>query len=418
MVRHAYNYPTISGLKDKEVQDRINKEVEEVGKSMLSEIETKFASLKKQGELKINQKNINAFLSYNYNNVIFIEYGASIDFPYTEGETFQKYRNLCLGYDLNTGERIKLEDVFKPGSDYKTKLNNFVCQYIIEHNYDDYNSERMTKPFQGIRDYQSFSLSSDGLIIILDEKNDEFVYYGSPEYVFIPMKALQDELYIFDRYFEEGKNIYEKEKLSKKLLPNTIEFKANKLIQEEDKKYFLSIVEGEFINVPDKEIEAKLNEMVQCSLDIDAFKKKAKNESVSGRMSYYNFRVDIFLNSGGYLSVASNENLQQGGRHKNELKPFNYDFGLNKELNLEDIYTDLESLKEEMKRQIEINRIPVPEEILDSSIEKAIQTNKFYFDEYAVVIYFSQEGVELESYNQWIWIPWNELIKDKIKFLQ
>lgn len=402
------NYPIISGLKDKAVQDKINNEMVEVGKGLLSQLEADLLKTSKNDIISYNMKNSNTYITYNFNNVIFVEYNAFIEALLRTDKNFPSYRVVSYGYDLNTGERIELSDIFKPGSDYKSKINNYICQYIIENNYDDYEAEKMTKPFQGIRENQSFTLDMWGLRIILDEKNDEFVNYGYSEQILIPLKYLGDDLYIFDRYLDENKNIYEKEKQSKKLLPNKLEFKVSNISQEGNEKYFIYIAQGEFINVPNKDIEKKLNGMLASSFDIKAFKERAEAYTgLNGNPYYgsYSHNVNMFTNSGGYLSMAAMEDINIGSTWEQSRITFNYDFNQNKEILLSDLFVDEAAARKAIKTTIKNLGYPITDEMLEAGVEKALSSNIFNFDEYGIYLYFSPEGAKLDSLQKWVTIP-------------
>lgn len=417
-VKVAYNYPVISGLKNKEVQDKLNKEFLEEEKNQLTQLEAKVFSAKTNNKFKLNQKFANSYISYNCNNVIFVNYYANVDARLVGNNYFPTYSSISYGYDLNTGERIKLEDLFKPGSKYKDKINKFISQYLIENNFDDYEYERMSKPFQGIRENQSFSFATDGLIILLDEKNDEFVNYGYNEQVTIPLKYIGDDLYIFDRYFDEGKSIFEKDKLSKKPLPNKLEFKPDKLVREENSKYFISVLQGQFINVPDKAIEKKLNDLVKCSFDIEGFKKKAVDSYVPDRLPSYSYYVVVYTNTGGYLSMGIMENTYIEGKYESNITPYNYDFNLGKELRLEDIFDSSVDIEAEMKKRAIRMNYPISKENLDKAVRAAIKDNKFYFFEYGVNIYLPLEDSKLYNEQKWIYIPFQEIDTDSIKLFK
>lgn len=146
------NYPIISGLKDKSIQDKINNDIQEVAKKLLSQFESNFLMLRQADIVRFKGKNSSAYIPYSFNNIIFVEYNAYIDAVYNKNINYPSYKSVSYGYDLNTGEKIGLGDTFKPGSDYKAKINTFISQYIIENNFDDYEADRMTKPFQGIKE--------------------------------------------------------------------------------------------------------------------------------------------------------------------------------------------------------------------------------------------------------------------------
>ena len=416
-VKTNSNYLIISGLKDKSVQNKINIELEKVGKKLLKQLEVNLLAMKKNGILNYNQKNTYAYISYNFNNVIFIEYSANIDTRFKDNNHYPNYKYISYGYDLNTGGKIELNDIFKPGIDYKTKINNFICQYIIDNNYDDYKAERMSKPFQGIRENQSFSFDFEGLRIILDEKNDDFVYNGYSDQILIPLKYLGDDLYIFDKYYDESKNIFEKEKLSKKLFPNQIEFKVNNIIQEGNEKYFIEITQGEFINISNKDIEKKLNEMVVSRFDIEDFKERAKALTGVNENSHFGHFVNIFTNAGGYLSMTVSQEVYLKNKYELKRTPFNYDFNMNKEIMLSDIFVKGAEIDSIIKAYIKNMNYPVTEEMLEVGIEEAMISNNFYFDEYGIAIYFSPKNAKLEEYQKWVRVPFEAFGIENIAYL-
>lgn len=403
---HSY-YPIISGLKNKLIQDKINKEIFEVGKKLLSEYETEFLALNQELITNINGKSASSYIAYNFNNVIFVEYGAYIDTVFKDGLYYPCSKNVYYGYDLNTGEKIALSDVFKLGIDYRSKINSFISQYIIENNYDDYEAERMTKPFKGIKDDQSFTLGFEGLRIILDEKNDEFFNYGYSDQILIPFDYFGDDLYIFDKYFDESNNIYEQEKLSKRLLPNKLEFKLKQIIQEDNPKYNIYIYEGAFINVLNKDIEKKLNELVVPKADIEAFKVKALNSTDPKMKFSLGHVVNTFINAGGYLSVGVLEQFSLGDVNEFERTNINYDFNKDKEMRLSDLFEDGIDFQRVFKDYIRKMNIAVTDEMIEAGVTEAVNSNNYFFDEYAVTIKFSPAGSKLDPHEEWISVPFD-----------
>jgi hypothetical protein len=417
-VQTINNYQVISGLKDKLVEEKINKELKEVSNNLFTQLESELSSSKKEYSLKYKQKRMNSYISYSFNNVIFVEFYTSIETIVQGFDYSPTAKNVSYGYDLNTGERIVLADLFKPGFDYKTKINNFICQYLIENNYDDYEAERMVKPFQGIKENQSFSFGFEGLRIILDEKNDEFFNNGYYDQILIPLKYLGDDLYIFDKYFDESESIFEKQRLIKKPFPNQIEFKVNNVIQEGGERYFIEITQGEFINIPNKEIQNKLNEMVKYTADLESFKEKAKAIKDVNLSSHFVYFVNLFMNSGGYISVAVSEEIFYKNVYERKRKTFNYDFNLNKELVLQDLFVEGTDIKSIIKSYISNLDYILTEEMVEVGVAEAVSTNNYYFDEYGVSVYFSPAGSKLDEFQKWIWIPYEKFGVENISLFK
>lgn len=410
------NYPVISGLKDKSVQNKINNDILEVCKKLLSQFEPEFLTTKKDDIRKISSKNAYSYLCYSYNNVIIVEYSVSFDIEFKGNNYYPNNQSKSIGYDLNTGDKVNLDDVFKPGSDYKSKINSFISKYLIENNYDDYEAERMTKPFQGIRENQSFSLGFEGLRIILDEKNDEFFYNGYTDQIVIPFNYLGDDLYIFDKYYNQNNNIYEQSKLNKMLLPNKLQFKASNILQENKPKYYIYITQGEFINVPNKDIEKKLNQMAKFNFDLEGFKVQAKKYAESGKDSQYSHHVNIFINAGGYLSLAVIDDIRFDTLYEHKREPFNYDFNQNREMLISDIFADGYDASNVIKTYIKKNlHYKLTEDVLDASVKESIESNIFTFDEYAIQIHFDPRDANLEPHQKWVFIPFDEFGRQNIK---
>lgn len=115
----CYQYLKISGLKDKEVENKINEKI----KSYVTSI-------------KINQEQINvyAYVNGNYNNILSIgvHYYNDNDVYVTEG----------INIDLNTGDEFKLEDVFVKSASIINVLYSGLCEKLawdidISANNDD-----------------------------------------------------------------------------------------------------------------------------------------------------------------------------------------------------------------------------------------------------------------------------------------
>lgn len=414
-------FPVINGLKNKQVQDKINKEIETVRLELLSKLEQSIKKAASTRKIEYNQKRISAYIPYNYNNVIFIGYSASSDARFEDYSYFPNYYSVTYGYDLNTGKRLTLKDLFKPDSDYKKKINNFICQYIIENNFDDYEAEVLTKPFQGIREDQSFYFDIDGLRIVIDEKNDEFVSGGNNDVfygcVFIPIDYLGDDIFIFDKFQYKNKSLYEQEKLTKKLFPNQIEFRYTESLEEGNERYYIGLSKGEFLKVPDKDIEKKLNEMALCKYDIEEFKVRAKSLTTTNDVSHFGHFVSITLNAGGLLSVNVTDEEYFAGKYQTQRTCFNYDFNQNKELQLQDLFTNNIDYEKTIKENIKKRYFPVTGDMLDLGVKEILSSKDFYFDESGVVVYFSPPNSKLDNHEKWIHIAFEEFGLENISFL-
>lgn len=400
-------YPQITGLINKEVEKRINDDIVNLVNERLNEVENSISSI--HTDSKIQSISTSAYVNYNCNNVMFIEYSSWITYntgAMSESYYFTKFQ----GYDLNTGNHITLKDLFKQGVDYNKIINDYIYMEIIRSNYDDPDSLFMNKPFQGIQDNQSFSFDENRLMITMDEKNEEFNNNGYPISIFISLKDIGDELAIFDRYFNEENNIFENSERIKKLMPNFSYYNATYSIMEYEDYYNIHIEKGEFIGMEDIETKKLLDSMVSHNLDVDGFKERAK-EYKESNPSIYNLyyghidhTVDVMINSGGYLSMNVYSNKSENKIVENYHKYINFDLNNNEIMTLKDLFVQDYDYKTELIRILRTSgNYSVPEGTFAEDSEILIAENDFTFNQDGVLIIFYQPGVHVREYQMWIY---------------
>ena len=190
----------------------------------------------------------------------------------------------------------------------------------------------------------------------------------------------------------------------------------SEIIQEDGPGYYINITQGDFIHVPNKDIEKKLNDMIPFHLDLDSFRDKAKDIAEQGKNSQYGHHVNVFMNAGGYLSMAVIEDIRFDTLHDYKREILNYDFYKNKEVKLSDIFVDEFSINNVIKAYIKRNfSYNLTDEMIETGVKDAVKSNKFTFDEYTIQIYFDPKGADLDGYQKWIFIPWEEFGLEKIK---
>ena len=400
------SYPVINGLINKELQSKLNSAILNTLEQNLKNLETEV-----KGDASLNPytnrgESSSACIIYNCNNVIFVEYYANMDLI-SKSESAPKQKIKSLGYDLNTGNILELKDLFKQDSNYKKFINDFISLYIINKNYDDPDGNLMIGPFKGIREEQSFSFDLSGLRIILDEKNDEFVNRGNQNSITIPLKTVGPNLAIFDRYYQEKTNLFQK-KTVKKLLPNQVEFKANNLIQESKGKYSIYVEKGEFINLENEETKKLLNDFVMDSQDTEGFKARAEasKENWYGSLGH---NINLVMNSGGFLSVMVQDYQNEKGREQELRRYLNYDLENNKIIKLKNIFSPSFDYKKAISAILTSNPDYTKSQAYtfkQGDISKLSEEN-FYFNEESVTIYLNLTG--RKEFQNYFTIPFDKI---------
>lgn len=388
-------YFSISGMKNKEIENKINEEIKQNTELYMNEASNalKEKVAEKNEIFRHNSMSSSANVSYSCNNVLFVSYFAYASCLDENGYYMDESNGqLYSGYDLNTGRKLELKDLFRDGADYKKIINEYVAMYIIKNNLDDPDSYYLSRPFQGIRDDQTFYLDISGLNIIMDEKNDEFINSGYPTYIYIPIREIEGELAIFDRFYDENVNIFESKGI-KKHLPNRIDYARDNFLDEYNDNSYIRVAEGKFKNIGNEEIERKLNEICRSDLDIDGFRERAKAFAAENPGAYYGelyYDVHISMNAGGYLSGNIYENVSENEERSGNIRNFNYDLNKNIELKLKDLFVEGFDYKEAMKDIIR-------RDYMYTGVYDTFEPDQegFYFNDYAINIYYVYNG---ESY--------------------
>lgn len=209
----SVNYPKISGLKDKTIEENINKEIEDKTKNLLSQEE--------MNDNEIAFINLNAYVMGNFNDVISIYIDKYIDYVDNEKEDYMA--TISLNYRLDNGEKISFEDLFTKDASVKsilsqTAYNTISMETSIDYEtnfYSEQNDEEIYDPSK-----VDYSNVEDKVFKILNEYNqtDEKNFYFSNYYIYLSTEYAQIEIPMVDYYnyiniynlVPQGESLYEK----------------------------------------------------------------------------------------------------------------------------------------------------------------------------------------------------------------
>ena len=315
----------ICGLKDKEIEEKINNEMEE---KVYNFIKSNFEKTKSEVQ-NINFDSLfinNGYIESNFSNVISINYSYSY-YEYNEEQNFavDVNDNLYLNYNLVNGKEIKLEDLFLNENDIETvvrmalyknwereelvsfevikkepyydKEKNIWFQEIGEYNesIEDYEYKtveyipNMTEYdiFKKVKKYMNcnekkFCFTPSQLILKFDENEYEYKY-GE-----IYFKDIDDKIVIYDKYLTNEK-IYENNDVVRSMINCTEEgfyskYKNTKFYNDNlffdidlqeyddnDSKYYKQYAYKDYYN-------EKINEFYKNGIElIDEYKEISEN---------------------------------------------------------------------------------------------------------------------------------------------
>ena len=403
-------YSQLDGFKNQAIESLLNEKIQDNLDRLVQELWASLQTNLAGQSARLNSGTASAAIQYNCNNVLFIEYFAYLEA--TVGSNLVTEQKLmAVGYDLNTGNELALNDLFKAQSPYEKLINDAISLSIIEKNYDDPDAGRLSKPFQGIRAQQAFSFDLNGLRIILTEQNEEFIDPGYTETLLIPLKIIGDDLAIFDRYFDDQANLFENAP-TKALLPNPVNYKIQELIQESDEYYSINIETGIFENVVDEALRSALTGLAATRLDMAGFKARAKKFHQEYPGQYFGnlaHTVNLTLNAGGFLSVYSYDVAYEKGLAQDQSRFFNYDMDRKQPLQLKDLFVAGFDYRSAIGRILDNpEAYPLPERlVLDEKTLNEISEDDFYLDQYGISVFLPQpDRTKSECL---FWVPFESL---------
>ena len=153
-------YPIMQGLANYEIQNRIN-----------NNIKTKIANLIKNYQ-QDNQVISSEFSAFITNNILSIKFVISLDKPTWPPRNKPIYKIMTINYDLNSGKKIQLENLFKSKANYLQVISASALADLKEqlHNSSDLiniteaDIKEITAP--KIENYRNFLFNPKGITII------------------------------------------------------------------------------------------------------------------------------------------------------------------------------------------------------------------------------------------------------------
>lgn len=170
------SYPKVEGLRNEEVENNINNEIQRIVNNMMliqgSEDED-LDYMEGNFEVTLNEKGV---LSIKFENYSYLRNRA-------HGMTIQD----SLNVDLKTGEKIYLNDLFKPNSHYRIILSRFIKQDIKRRDIP------LIADFMSVKDSDQFYLTEKTLVIYYQIYEYTPYFYGIPEFT-IPYLNIRNML--------------------------------------------------------------------------------------------------------------------------------------------------------------------------------------------------------------------------------
>lgn len=170
------HYPQVLGFKNLNAEKQINRTIIQLVQSIINQQHQEqgnipFAQMVGDYEIKTNERNILSLSLSNYA----IRQGAA------NGLTIMK----SLTFDTETGKNYPLKELFKPNSDYVSKLSHLVKKQIDDRDIPILNT------FPGIKPDQDYYIADKALVLYFQPIEITAHYFGFPMFP-ISVYAIED----------------------------------------------------------------------------------------------------------------------------------------------------------------------------------------------------------------------------------
>ena len=214
-----YQTIRISGLKNKEIENKINKELEDIEDDFRQKV---VAAPGENGNMYLS-----SFVTANFSNILSVTfYGSKADSNYRNEVNIHKY----LNYDLTTGNKIKMEDIFLPGTDidmyaqdviYKNELHEKFSEKDIFFNQDYWQSGELQYVLGEIdeadfmKKYNLYKNSDKDFYIAENGIDIKYSDDINSSDVYIQYKDCLDDLVVYTKFLTK-ESIFEKDDIGLK----------------------------------------------------------------------------------------------------------------------------------------------------------------------------------------------------------
>lgn len=181
--------PKISGMGNKEKETSINDIFDKEANSAYEEVEKQakedYEQSKKYNITFTNyEANYSYLISYNKNGILSIPVDISTYTGGAHGITVRKSNN----FNIHTGEKLLLKDLFNEGYNYKGIFNNII-NAEINKNKDNY----FDGSFKGVKDDSDYYLNNKGIVVYFQLYEIAPYAAGMPEFL-IPYSKINKGL--------------------------------------------------------------------------------------------------------------------------------------------------------------------------------------------------------------------------------
>jgi len=234
-----YDYITIDGLKDENVEQSINNRIKEVFDGLRVQDLPPYRGIKAaiEEDAVITREQIFTNVTGNFNHILSISMSKYVSYQNPSDRVYPKkerdyYTDMVhlsevetLNFDLNTGKEISLKDLFCDDVDYMDLINDHMSRYLAENNASEegyysfyYSGLKQVESFKGLSENQKFAVYPYGIALVFDYETPQFDTEFSAVTVMFNFSEFGDRIAVTERFYSEEENIFTSEEPAVKAL--------------------------------------------------------------------------------------------------------------------------------------------------------------------------------------------------------
>ena len=447
----SYAYIKVSGLMDKAVEKSINDRIKAVYDELRVQDLPPYRGIKTkipEGST-LQSESIYADVTGNFNNIlsIILSKHSSYQDPdskvsekdpsYYDGNKFFSEME-TLNFDLNTGEEIKLKDLFCDNVDHMELINDQMSKYLSKSYADEegyfvgmYGELKQVESFKGLSKDQKFAISPYGIVLLFDYRTPQFDTGSmavSPSFYF---SDLGDNLAVTQRFYDDEKYLYTSvEPLVKAFVMRNDDgdIGGSDYYQDGDINIYQSW--GYSSELPEK-IKNKIDQMRELDQAKIRKLKDLYNEMSDAEIKERGAGAyEIMVHSdrvGKYINVTSYSNLFLADYYEQVLDFHCYNGETLKELKLQDIFKEgydykpvvIDAIKKAIKDYDGISEEGLERKYSDQQAEDILdQISGFNLSTDAVIIPIVHPEKEHQTYGLSVYIPYKDIGCENMNIFQ
>jgi hypothetical protein len=127
-------------------------------------------------------------VSYAANDLVSVAFTIE---AYYEGAVHGSFNSIVFNYDLDSGKRLKLADLFKPNSNYLKPISDYAIKSLRKEKEGVPDSDWIEGAAPEEKNYQSWNITRQGLLVNFDPYQVG-PYAEGPHEVRVPYSVLKD----------------------------------------------------------------------------------------------------------------------------------------------------------------------------------------------------------------------------------